>query len=124
MKEVLQVKNSAMIQESEQPEQPLGPPPTKKKSWLTKILGPTAGETSTGTRLTPVQAIVKEFDQYLHYPKVDLETNPLEWWKLHDKQFPLLSNLARRYYVFVQRVCPLRGCLVQGGMLSLLLEVS
>ena len=97
MQEVLQVKNSAMIQCNEQSGQPLGPPPTKKKSWLTKILGPTVGETSTGTGLTPSQAIVKEFDQYLHYPKVDLETNPLEWWKLHDKQFPLLSELARRY---------------------------
>ena len=93
MKEILQVKNSAMVQDSEQPEQPLGPPPTKKKSWLTKTLGPTIGDTSTGTGLTPVQAIVKEFE----HPKVDLETNPLEWWKLHDKQFPLLSELARHY---------------------------
>lgn len=76
MKEVLQVKNSAMIQDNEQPP---GPPPTKKKSWLTKILGPTVGETSTGTGLTPSQTIVKEFGQYLHHPKVDLETNPLEW---------------------------------------------
>ena len=94
MKEVLQVKNSAMIPDGEpggQPEQSTGPPPTKKKSWLTKILGPAVEQTSTGIGITPFQTIIKEFDQYL---RVDLETNPLEWWKLHDKQFPLLSELA------------------------------
>ena len=81
MKEVLQVKNSAMIPDGEpggQPEQSTGPLPAKKKSWLTKILGPAVEQTSTGIGITPFQTIVKELYQYLHYPKVDLETNPLE----------------------------------------------
>ena len=70
----MQLKNPAMIQDTDTSEQPPGPPPAKKKSWLTKILGPTVGETSSG--LTPLQTVAKEFDQYL---QVDLETNPLEW---------------------------------------------
>ena len=49
----------------------------RKKRWIKKILGPTVRETSSG--LTPLQVVAKEFDQYFHYPKVDLETNPLEW---------------------------------------------
>ena len=118
MKEVLQVKNSAMIPDGEpggQPEQSTGPPPTKKKSWLTKILGPAVEQTSTGIGITPFQTIVKEFDQYLHYPKVDLETNPLEWWKLHDKQFPLLSELARRYLCICATSVPSERVFSTGG---------
>ena len=95
MEEILLLNNPIGTQNTDTSEQQPGPPPTKKKSWLQKILGPTVGETSSG--LTPLQAVAKEFDQYFHYPKVDLETNPLEWWKLNDKQFPLLSKLVRRY---------------------------
>ena len=25
------------------------------------------------------------------------ETNPLEWWKLHEKRFPILASIARKY---------------------------
>ena len=47
--------------------------------------------------MTLSQKVAKEFDQYLHYPKVDPDTQPLEWWKVHNKEIPLLSELAHRY---------------------------
>ena len=79
MEELVLLSNPVVTQDTDASEQLPGSPPTRKKSWLTKILGPTVGETSSG--LTPLQTVAKEFDQYFHYPKVDLETNPLEWWK-------------------------------------------
>jgi len=49
-------------------------------SWLARVLGPTTEETNG--KMTPSQKVAKEFDQYLHYPKVD---PLLEWWKLNHK---------------------------------------
>ena len=71
----------------------------KKKSWLTKILGPTVGETSTGTRLTPVQAIIKEFDQYLHYPKKQI---PWSGGSYIINSFHYFVSWLVATYVFVQ----------------------
>ena len=64
-----------MTQDGATSEQPPGPPPTKRKSWLKKILGPTVGETNIGG-LMPLQAVAKEFDQYLHYPSSGCQISP------------------------------------------------
>ena len=113
MEEILLLNNPVVTQNTDTSEQQPGPPPTKKKSWLQRILGPTVGETSSG--LTPSQVVAKEFDQYFHYPKVDLETNPLEWWKLNNKQFPLVSKLARRYWCVCATSVPSERVFSTGG---------
>ena len=53
------LSNPVVTQNTDTSNQQPGPPPTKKKSWLKKILRPTVGETSSG--LTPLQAVAKEF---------------------------------------------------------------
>lgn len=30
-------------------------------------------------------------------PEVDPNTDPLEWWKCHESNFPRLGNLAKKY---------------------------
>ena len=114
MEEILLLNNTVVTQDGATNEQPPSPQPNKKKSWLKKILGSTVGETNSGG-LTPLQAIAKEFDQYLHYPKVDLETNPLEWWKLNDKQFPSLSKLAHHYLCVCATSVPSERVFSTGG---------
>jgi len=99
MKDMLMKKsplnNRERAAHCENNEQSLEPPPAKKTSWLARILGPTTKKTNG--RMTLSQKVAKEFDQYLHYPKVDPDTQPLEWWKVHNKEIPLLSELAHRY---------------------------
>ena len=41
--------------------------------------------------------IKRELDMYLHYPCLDIDKSPLEWWKLECKRMPLLSIAARKY---------------------------
>lgn len=33
-------------------------------------------------------------------PEVDPDTDPLEWWKRHQQNFPRLSSLAKKYHSF------------------------
>ncbi|GET01380.1 zinc finger BED domain-containing protein 1-like [Rhizophagus clarus] len=39
----------------------------------------------------------EEIDKYLEINEEYKETNPLEWWKLHEKRFPTLAIIARKY---------------------------
>jgi hypothetical protein len=38
-----------------------------------------------------------EYKIYQSLPLSDQDTNPLEWWKQHQSQFPNLSRMARDY---------------------------
>jgi hypothetical protein len=39
----------------------------------------------------------EEIDKYLEINEEGKETNPLEWWKLHEKRFPILATIAHKY---------------------------
>ena len=38
-----------------------------------------------------------EIASYLEYQKMSSATNPLDWWKSEQRQFPTLSFLAKKY---------------------------
>ena len=40
---------------------------------------------------------MEEIDKYLEINKEGKETNPLEWWRYHEKRFPILASIARKY---------------------------
>lgn len=44
-----------------------------------------------------MQTVEGELENYLMAPYADSETEPLDWWKIHEKTFPRVSKLARRY---------------------------
>ena len=39
----------------------------------------------------------EEINKYLEMNEEGKETDPLEWWSLHKKKFPILSSIARKY---------------------------
>ena len=41
--------------------------------------------------------VASEILKYLKFPNIDGDDDPLQWWKFHKKDFPLLSQYARRY---------------------------
>ncbi|XP_028980083.1 zinc finger BED domain-containing protein 1-like [Esox lucius] len=51
----------------------------------------------SNTGLSDMQAVEGELENYLMGPDADSETEPLDWWKVYDKKFPKVSQLARRY---------------------------
>ncbi|CAM4623496.1 unnamed protein product [Leuciscus chuanchicus] len=47
--------------------------------------------------LTERQKVQSELESYLMCPDADSESEPLEWWRLHERNFPRVSKLAKKY---------------------------
>lgn len=43
------------------------------------------------------QSIEPELNRYLQTVEADGETNPLEWWRQHEANFPQVASLTKRY---------------------------
>ena len=95
-------------------------PPSKiyKTAWG-KIFGDKLSLASASLESLP-QRVEKEFEQYLHYPLQDIESSPLQWWKL---------RTAERYNLMVHRASPLlaknaanvhKSCSVRGNGMKML----
>ena len=70
-------------------------PPPKKRSKLAKILK--SSTDSEQQRLTPRDKVVKEVRSYTDRPCIDVEDDPLEWWRLESHNYPCSSHLAMKY---------------------------
>ena len=73
-------------------------PPAKKKRTLGSLLkmGETE-ETGSSAQVLPGEAINVELSLYLQEVRLDAESDPLEWWKLHEITFPMLSKVAKKF---------------------------
>ncbi|ESP02030.1 hypothetical protein LOTGIDRAFT_157161 [Lottia gigantea] len=54
-------------------------PPTKKKSALEFLIGPT------------------DIERYINEVSLEADFSPFEWWKISSKRYPTLARLARKY---------------------------
>ena len=74
------------------------PPPSKKKRTLGSLFKSNDTDLAdVPIRISPEQKVEHEMDMYLKEKKVDLEENPLEWWKFHEYMFPALSKVCKKY---------------------------
>ena len=73
-------------------------PPVKKKRTLGSLLkmGETE-ETGSSAQVSPEEAINVELSLYLQEVRLDAKSDPLEWWKLHEITFPMLSKVAKKF---------------------------
>ena len=42
--------------------------------------------------------VKSEIDRYIQEPLLDLDDDPLEWWKSCQSQYPLTSQLVKKYW--------------------------
>ncbi len=52
---------------------------------------------TTSTGFSENEAAERELENYLLAPDADTEMDPLQWWKIHEKNFTRVSFLAKRY---------------------------
>ena len=81
--------------ESTEPSQHLDPHPPSKKRKLVDIL--TKVSTSRNEILDNKDRIQNELTRYLQCPQPEVKSNPLQWWKSHHTNFPVLSQLVKKY---------------------------
>ena len=55
------------------------------------------GDWPEAAPLSPGQRVDREIKRYLEMPEVDPSFDPLFWWKQHEKKFPIVAELARKY---------------------------
>ena len=66
-----------------------------EKSAFSRILGDDLDERPTQSCV--LERVNQEVDSYLQMPVVDIDQSPMEWWRRHKSEFPLVSRLARKY---------------------------
>lgn len=74
--------------------------PKRKASLLVSLLGQSFSDTEgSGTvePKTPYARAEEEMDRYCKAPSLPLSEDPLDWWRVHEVTFPLLSRLSKRY---------------------------
>ncbi|XP_076137121.1 E3 SUMO-protein ligase ZBED1-like [Alosa pseudoharengus] len=69
-------------------------PPPKKKMTLAAFF---KQNVVSSPNQSEAEKIETELKSYLLTLEIDPDTNPLEWWKRHQPNFPRLSVLAKRY---------------------------
>jgi len=73
-------------------------PPVKRRrrSGLEDLLGDVfATNVTVPPSIPAVVRIQREMDKYRCTPDAPLGSSPFSWWKHHEVEFPLLSNIAR-----------------------------
>ena len=69
------------------------PPPAKKKT-LGSILKKSR---EAQQPKTPEEKLKAEMDSYLSAAVLDSESNPLDWWSVEHRNYPILAQLAKKY---------------------------
>ena len=55
------------------------------------------GTSNNENDLSHEEKVDKEIKRYEEYPPVDVDSDPLTWWRDEQKKFPVLGSLARKY---------------------------
>ena len=72
--------------------------PRKKRKGLSAILYHCLGTSNDSeNNLSHEEKIDKEMKRYEEYLPVEVDFDPLTWWKDEQKKFPVLGQLARKY---------------------------
>ena len=99
--------------ESTEPSQQQDSDPPKKKRKLVDILSKVT--ISRNKTLNNKERVNDELTRYLQCPQPEMKSNPLQWWKCHQNNFPILSHLARKYL----SICATKGYSVLVAISSL-----
>ena len=85
-------------------------PPKKRKNNLgTLFKDSELNETEQMPIISVEQQVKSELDSYITTSKLDFEEDPMNWWKSHNLEYPLLARLAKSICVLVLHLCRLNA---------------
>ena len=74
------------------------PPPAKKLKGLAAVLTHMEDQPTAGSNvLSPREKINLEISSYLDIPTLEMDADPLVWWRIEHLRFPNLAQLSRKY---------------------------
>ncbi|CAB4034362.1 zinc finger BED domain-containing 1-like [Paramuricea clavata] len=91
------LKEAVFVTSNASEDEPCQPPQKKVK----KTLGSITSMRKSSQVSSPAQSLrdllEKEMKKYVNTDTIDGDNDPLLWWKCHGRDFPMLSQLARKY---------------------------
>ena len=52
------------------------------------------------------QSIINELDTYFDVNSPNFKISPLEWWKVHESEYPTLAQIAKDYLTIMSTSVP------------------
>lgn len=80
-----------------------------------KALGVASASATTSVSSSVKEAIEGELKGYLSTPNAENEVDMLEWWKVHEANFPRISQLTRKYLCIPATSAPSERAFSTGG---------
>ncbi|XP_057216122.1 E3 SUMO-protein ligase ZBED1-like [Triplophysa rosa] len=113
-----QPTSSTSTSTSQSPDEGQTPPKKAKQSLASflkasGVVSASAATTSASSSLK--EAIEGELKGYLSTPNAESEVDPLGWWKVHEANFPRVSQLARKYLCIPATSAPSERAFSTGG---------
>ncbi|KAI7789530.1 putative zinc finger BED domain-containing protein 1-like [Triplophysa rosa] len=113
-----QPTSSTSTSTSQSPDEGQTPPKKAKQSLASflkasGVVSASAATTSASSSLK--EAIEGELKGYLSTPNAESEVDPLGWWKVHEANFPRVSQLARKYLRIPATSAPSERAFSTGG---------
>ncbi|XP_073719120.1 E3 SUMO-protein ligase ZBED1-like [Misgurnus anguillicaudatus] len=117
--EMLKGERAVVVREEESREEALASasaPAKKTKRSLASFFSNRPTTTTNNTEgLSAQQAVEKELGNYLLSPDADHDSNPLDWWKVYQNNFPRVSQLAQHYLCIQATSSPSERVFSTGG---------
>ena len=74
----------------------------KNKKGLGVILSKIFDDAQNETPLLPRERVELDISRYLDLPVVEMDSDPLQWWRHEGKCLPTLAVLEKNIYVYVE----------------------
>ena len=59
---------------------------------------------------------VEQVESYIKLPTLDMEEDPLKWWKLHESSMPMLARVAKKFLCSQGSSVPTERVFNKGGL--------
>ena len=92
-------------------------PPSKKRKGLGAILSKIFDDSQNEAPLRPRQRVEVEISRYLELPVVEMDSDPLQWWKHEQKRLPVLAVLAKKYLCICGTSVPSKRMFSKSGFI-------
>ncbi|XP_059410212.1 E3 SUMO-protein ligase ZBED1-like [Carassius carassius] len=116
--EMLKGERYVVVREEESREEAMRDtfvPPKKTKRSLASFFSNRPTTTTDTENLSAQQAVERELGNYLLSPHADNDSNPLDWWKVYQNNFPRVSQLAQHYLCIQATSSPSERVFSTGG---------
>ncbi|XDV25933.1 hypothetical protein PO909_029757 [Leuciscus waleckii] len=91
------------------------PPEEKRKKTLASFFKRQSTTSSSTLTLPEEERIRMELTVYLQTTEVDSDTDPLDWWRCHQTNFPRIAKLAQQYLCIPATSAPSERVFSTGG---------